>query len=453
MKIVFINVAEGPGGVSSNALIGLEQKHGKDNVLLINACELAQEYCHSSNKLISAEKQEEIVRIKKQIEDFKPEQLMLGVHGGLEDTTYCYTSVFGEDSGFQKLATPGELAKFFKEITSTSVTGKNNISLLMCYGARTNDYMADHSTLALDQFQTSFAHQFLKAYSSKNTANTYERQDSIITLEAFTGSVEVLNNEWQEGGQFKVSDETEIQLEMIRTRHNNDALNEPHLRRIEQLEEEKRLLQGGKTEKYEKYIEEKAFLKDPSELGKRWRKIDAARQITKLYESAMKVVRKQQPNNPIGVIDFTYNPQEASITCSRRYSNQPKIDTFLLKKFEDRIAKIVVGAYYNFGSKPRHHIFPVRPMESFKKELQTLRGDVLKTKILLDFEKSIVDINDLNELNDKITSFKNSEEYNILSKRQDLGFGKLASVAAFESICEDFKQRLIQNPSCIFNNG
>ena len=133
--------------------------------------------------------EQQLEAIKTQIKDYSPDRIMLAAHGNLSDTDVCYYHRPGEPP--RPLATARELATFLSELTSTCTSaGKDHVSLMICYGARTANFAADQSQLPMAEFKSSFAYKFLEEYSRSQMLGV-ARSARTIHLEAFTGAVSV----------------------------------------------------------------------------------------------------------------------------------------------------------------------------------------------------------------------------------------------------------------------
>lgn len=88
----------------------------------------------------------------------------------------------------------------------------------------------------------------------------------------------------------------------------------------------------------------------------------------------------------------------------------------------------------------RVHVFPVRGPSAMEADYSPLKGDELKTEILLKFKSSLVGITHRIDLIDKIEEFQASDEYRVLASSQGLSSRlfnlKSSSLKAFQKICE-----------------
>ena len=94
----------------------------------------------------------------------------------------------------------------------------------------------------------------------------------------------------------------------------------------------------------------------------------------------------------------------------------------------------------------RTHAFSAKPIASVELSSSSLRGDALKTSILIDFKQSIDKITDGEALRETIDAFMLSDSYKVLKKGQGIATRlfslKKDSIKAFESICNEAQQRI-----------
>lgn len=99
----------------------------------------------------------------------------------------------------------------------------------------------------------------------------------------------------------------------------------------------------------------------------------------------------------------------------------------------------------------RWHYDAVSPTAALKDELKKLKGDALKTRILLDFKTSLESIDNEEQLNRVVSEFKNSPEYKILQTAQ----GKMtrwftldtSSVKAVNAMITEKEREIKESPN------
>ncbi|KTD61485.1 Dot/Icm T4SS effector [Legionella santicrucis] len=92
----------------------------------------------------------------------------------------------------------------------------------------------------------------------------------------------------------------------------------------------------------------------------------------------------------------------------------------------------IVNQYEHFTdqqSKGRFHLFEATAdiIKSYKNNYQNLKGDYLKSQILVDFKKQLEEANNLEDVNKITDDFKKSNEYKILTTGQGL-FTKITGI-------------------------
>lgn len=77
-----------------------------------------------------------------------------------------------------------------------------------------------------------------------------------------------------------------------------------------------------------------------------------------------------------------------------------------------------------------------------------MKGDALKTRILINLRNTLKDIDNYDELEDTIKRFKESYEYKILNTKQDISskifFQSPSSIKAFKDLCAEAKLRITE---------
>ncbi|MGD0360009.1 MAG: hypothetical protein ABSC93_04020 [Bryobacteraceae bacterium] len=187
MHIVFLNLAdENPHGLAATTREALSKKYPLDQKPR-NILETVATYLFGANQievvnlfgiLQAANRRQAIDAADIPAKCVKADKVMLGVHGTYGDT--CHVRK-GDAHDTPTLATYVELATLTKEMLNDP-SHQYRLALVMCYGARSADFRADHSDLtALSeaQIRSSFAFKF---YSQVCT-------HCVLRMTAVTGSL------------------------------------------------------------------------------------------------------------------------------------------------------------------------------------------------------------------------------------------------------------------------
>ncbi|MCW8470049.1 hypothetical protein OQJ19_05170 [Fluoribacter gormanii] len=94
------------------------------------------------------------------------------------------------------------------------------------------------------------------------------------------------------------------------------------------------------------------------------------------------------------------------------------------EQIEELVTLEITSPSQEIASPPqdRFHMFTVQgdDFENFKAKYQSLKGDILKSQIIRDFENKLSEIDDKDTLNHFVADFKKSTSYAVLSKGQGL---------------------------------
>ncbi|MDI9818577.1 MULTISPECIES: hypothetical protein [unclassified Legionella] len=185
MKILFLNLAD-PGILGEKAVKSLEKKHrhsfwGKKKITFLNLMAVAATYADTNTLELDERTQKKLqcwFNHRKQ-----DDKIIIAAHGAIDDTEYCYAQLDSEEIfKTKRLLHYSQLAGFVHLL----ITHKNNaipfnITLSICYGARSETYEKNHITDINElDIQSSFA---AKLYASLLPFHT-------IRMKATTGSVE-----------------------------------------------------------------------------------------------------------------------------------------------------------------------------------------------------------------------------------------------------------------------
>ena len=359
----------------------------------------------------------ELERMKVQIRQFLPDKIILAVHGSLQDSNRCYYEIFGEPSA-AVLGSAADLATFTRDLTSTMTSqGKDNLTLLMCYGARLALFDLDHSLVACDDFQSSFAYQFIHAYGCDPSAEFYQREalhERQIHMEAFLGSVGVDATT----GEFQVDSESKIYFDRMIVRL-LVPINMNRLRIQDLSEKELKTFPQNELKGYTREYDRDA----PCELSRRMQLANDYMDFIGNNELFQSLYRDDGKDNHVnGVIDFTFNHQE--VVCKRRNKDAP-YDPSRFAKLESQIRDTLLSPYYQCP-KP-----PTQKDKTIQRLLSTL-------------QYLLADIKDLDVLNSSIESFQKTKEYHVCLEEGSNTYGsffsspsKSAGLLAFETLCSD----------------
>lgn len=184
-------------------------------------------------------------------------------------------------------------------------------------------------------------------------------------------------------------------------------------------------------------------------------KTNVAEWITPQINLRLQYIETRHGNDRIDARNETEDRQNLARTELKANS----LFSYLSQLFRQHLAyfKRFQGLHYEFAtpSISREHSYEAEPSADMDVKYQKLRGDALKTAILCDFKESLSEINNSHELEETIKDFKEiagkiTPEYKILATGQDrftrmFGF-QTSSIAAFEAICTDARQRVAAAP-------
>lgn len=125
-------------------------------------------------------------------------------------------------------------------------------------------------------------------------------------------------------------------------------------------------------------------------------------------------------------------------------SDQDSLDNVLRSKGEE--LSEYLSYQYATTNRGRFHLWSVdtKNINEVKEQYKGLRGDELKTSILINFKNILAEATDEKSLDELVETLKKSDEYKILSSNQNILSrmfqSKTTSVCAFEKLVEEAKE-------------
>ena len=314
MKVLFINFADTGYHLGNKSSQSLKKKYSNSNdeVKLIELGTSAFKVLATHETSFADDQQ--ITEALENIKQFKPDHIIIGVHGNIDNTTHCFHHNY--EYGSQKLADVQAFATFIYQLTNEITP---NLTLAMCYGARTDQYLQDHAQNNIS-FETSFAYNFIKHLRNLSKNKT-------IHLDACTGAISFSN----QTGNMQV--ETRIMLNQEK---------KPYIiyfgENIEKLNQLQSQLLLDSKEKFMQYIEKKQYLTDTSELGKRLRLDEAKFDFLENVETMEYSLNVPKESEKCGIISF--KSDDTGLSYARKYSDE-KVQKTTVSQYAQQLKTIV----------------------------------------------------------------------------------------------------------------
>lgn len=314
MKVLSINFADTGNHLGDKAIQALKKKYSKpnDEVKLIELGAPALDMLQTHESAFHDD--EILTQTAKDIQQFKPDHILIGVHGNIDNTTDCFHH---HENGSQKLANPQTFAQLIYQLTNEITP---NLTLLMCYGARTDQYLEDH---AQDNraFATSFAYKFIKHLRELSKNKT-------IHLDACTGAISFDS----QTGNLLVENETRIML---------NEEKKPYIMHFRDNLERLNVLQNAfilhSEKKFTQYMEEQDYLNDKSERGNRLRLEEARFDFLEKVELLDETLSVPKKSKECGIISFTSD--DKGLRYSRKYDDK-KVHLAMVDQYAERLKTI-----------------------------------------------------------------------------------------------------------------
>lgn len=325
MRILFINLAD-PVQLGKKSGEALQKKHKpffweKSKITVVQMMDLALQYGNSDNIALDSKELQTIQQWLKNRK--KDDKIIIAAHGKIDDTEFCYAET-DPDELFKtkKLLSHSQLATFLKmALGIKDQPDFFNITLSICYAARSETYDKDH-ILDIDEVDilSSFAAKLYKALLA----------DFYVRMKAVTGSVEFDTKT----GSLLVESE-----EAIGVTREYDALNKA-IKLFEQTNVNplvKEFVEQNGEGAWFDYLNNDEYKKDSTPLDKTF--IEFNKMQEKLAE--LRTIKLQGNKKKYGQIIFDYNVKMNQVTVSFKHQGMKKIlklinrDDFIPLKKDD----------------------------------------------------------------------------------------------------------------------
>ncbi len=230
------------------------------------------------------------------------------------------------------------------------------------------------------------------------------------------------------------------------------------------------MVQKGKMTKYEDVKENMRQIRNDIDIlihqyERLVKKFEPHLDLTKLYNITEKQIKQMDESSQLLISNLKeLYLQRRELQGDKAASNLTDAEIFMKGKFlnmQEQFVKIYIAPVYQFANlaTSRWHACEARISEknvAFKSQYENTKGDVLKTKILINFKAGIEKCTNLEEIDRYVAKYKNSEEYKILETGQGLltraahkvGLKEMIrtdSVSAIDEIVKEAKENLPNN--------
>ncbi|VEB32280.1 Dot/Icm T4SS effector [Legionella sainthelensi] len=230
------------------------------------------------------------------------------------------------------------------------------------------------------------------------------------------------------------------------------------------------MVQKGKMTKYEDVKENMHRIRNDIDIlihqyERLVKKFELHLDLTKLYNITEKQIKQMDESAQLLISNLKeLYLQSRELQGDKAASNLTDAEIFMKGKFlnmQEQFVKIYIAPVYQFANlaTSRWHACEASTSEksvAFKRQYENTKGDVLKTKILINFKAEIEKCTNLEEIDRYVAKYKKSEEYKTLETGQGLltraahkvGLKEMIrtdSVNAIDEIVKEAKENLPNN--------